>query len=118
MKKIHAPLSTLCAIFLIGCGAPATPPVKITPPVEPVAPAAAPGRIIFECDPPDAQVTVDGEARGTAAQISVQGGLTLPQGLHRFEISSPGFHPYRLELNLKAQTETIKIKLEADSQRP
>jgi len=113
MNKISAllaPLVATCLLMIGGCGTPAPPPVKNLPATD-TSPAG--GRILFECTPPDARVTVDGEPVATAAEISARGGLTLAPGLHRLEISHPGFRPYRLELNLKDQTETIKVQLEA-----
>lgn len=47
-----------------------------------------PGRLRLDVRPGDASVYVDGEFRGTAAQL---GELTLPTGPHRIEVVRPGF---------------------------
>ena len=75
------------------------------------APSQPTGRITFDCEPADAHVTVDGDAWGTAASIAARGGLELPQGLHRIEISRPGYRTFRFELILKDTPEKIEVRL-------
>ena len=107
------------AVFLLllvacsGCG-PASKPPTVTPPRPDAAAAPAPrtGKILFYCEPSRATVTVDGTPRGTAAESAAQGGLVLPQGLHRLEVSLEGYRTYRLELNLGDRLERIEIKLQ------
>jgi formylglycine-generating enzyme required for sulfatase activity len=48
------------------------------------------GEVIVRANPPDAQLLVDGEPRGTANQT-----LRLPATRHALEIRKPGFAPYR-----------------------
>ena len=96
-----------------GCG-PATAPPRPTPPPAPDAGPPAPrgGLIFFECTPADAQITVDGTARGSAEEISRAGGLRLPIGLHRFEITRDGYRAYRIELNVADKPERLRVQLQ------
>jgi formylglycine-generating enzyme required for sulfatase activity len=48
------------------------------------------GEVIVRANPPDAQLFVDGESRGTANQT-----LRLPATRHAIEIRKPGFAPHR-----------------------
>jgi hypothetical protein len=97
--------------LLVLAGCPASAPTS--PKTAPTAPATAgrEGRILFDCQPADARVAVDGREVGTAAEISRTGGLGLPQGLHRIEIAREGFRPFRIELNLGDKVETIRVQL-------
>jgi hypothetical protein len=66
---------------------------------------------VVDCEPTSARVTIDGESRGTVAETAAAGGLALPRGLHRIEISADQHGTFRLELNLGAKTERIQVKL-------
>jgi hypothetical protein len=108
----------LLAVFL-GCGPSTTKqqPPK-TPPKQPPVSVEHTGQIMFECKPAEALVNVDGDDRGTAARIAEAGGLTLPHGLHRIEITHPGFRPFRFELILGDKPETLKVELQPVGQTP
>jgi hypothetical protein len=116
----HTPTLVLLAALCVGaCGPTPKPPVTTPPaPDARVDPAPRGGKIVFECEPAEATITVDGTARGTAAEIVARGGLTLPQGLHRFEVTLKGHTTYRLELNLGDKPEKIGVRLRPLPGRP
>jgi hypothetical protein len=95
----------------VSCGPAGKQPVRATPP-QPDAATEKTGMIHFDCEPADVQVRVDGEDKGAAVEISRQGGLALPYGLHRIEITKEGHRPFRLELILGPKAETIKVELQ------
>lgn len=95
----------------VSCGPAGKQPVRAAPP-QPDAAAANTGMIHVDCEPADALVRVDGEDQGAAAEITRRGGLTLPYGLHRIEITKEGHRPFRLELILGPKVETIKVQLQ------
>jgi len=107
-----AHLSVL-AVLLAACGSTGGPPAPVPPPTP-----SNTGRIEFDCQPAEAWVVVDGERRGTVAEISRQGGLVLPQRVHRFEVTREGFRPYRIELNLGGKPEIIRVRLDPMTTTP
>ncbi len=102
------------------CAAPAPPPPN---PPKAAAPDARPsppttGRIEIACEPESAKVLVDGQPQGLVSELAAKGGLELPLGLHRIEIAAEGYRTFRLELNLGAKRETIRVKLNRVDTRP
>ena len=112
------PALAICLFLLVaGCG-PATQAPRPDPAVSTDAAAAPHGRIVFDCTPPEAQIVVDGTPRGTARELSRAGGLSLAFGLHRFEITCAGYHPFRIELNLGATPERLSVQLKPATGAP
>jgi hypothetical protein len=107
MSRIGLVLLVVCW----GCGPSTKVPPKPPPKVAPVSTEPT-GQIKFECTPAEALVNVDGEDKGTAASIAETGGLTLPHGLHRIEITHPGFRPFRFELILGDKPESLRVELQ------
>lgn len=111
----------LVALLGSGCGPSAAPPPRTAPRMvgsPATQPAARSGRILLDCQPADAVVVVDGTQRGAVSEVARRGGLTLPLGLHRIEITRDGFRPYRLELSLGEKTETIQVQLTPNEAKP
>lgn len=100
-------------LLLLACG-----PAGKRPEHRPPAPDAATvrtestGRIVLQCTPAGANVNVDGKDYGSAATIAEKGGLTLPHGLHRIEITMDGYRPFRFELILGAKPEHLEVSLQ------
>jgi len=108
-------------LMLVACGPTGKQPVHTVPQTADAAPpvhAVATGRITIDCTPVDARVNIDGQDHGTSKEVSVKGGLTLPRGLHRIEISLEGHRPFRFELILGEKPETIKVQLQPLPQPP
>jgi hypothetical protein len=121
MKRSMVLLVTSLFLLGQGCGSAGNPPPQTPPPPIPdVAPPdpANQGLILFDCQPTESRITVDGIAQGTAAAISTKHGLHLPRGLHRIEIGKEGFKTFRVELNLGEQPEVISVQLRAVDQGP
>jgi hypothetical protein len=112
MNGIGSVLLVGCMVWSLGCGPATKQAPRQTP--KPVAPdsASQTGQIRLDCKPADALVNVDGEDKGSAAAITAKGALTLPRGLHRIEITRPGFRPFRFELILGEKPETLKVELQ------
>lgn len=115
-RKRVAGALILVAAIAAGCGP--TGKQQIQSRAQPdAAPPQPTGRITFDCQPPEAQVVVDGDVLGTVKQLVEQGGATLPQGLHRIEIKHEGYHTFRFELILKDKIETIQVQLQQVDKR-
>jgi hypothetical protein len=100
-------------VVSVGCGTSAKPPpVQSVEPSPSAQPEQDTGRMLFDCQPQTARVIVDGQDQGTVEQISAQGGLKLPRGLHRVEVVHDGYQTFRFELILGEKAETIKVQLE------
>jgi len=94
------------------------PPKPLPKATDAGPPAPRVGELRIECDVPDATVTVDGEARGTVAAVSAAGGLRLAPGTHRLQLVREGYRTYRIELNVGARGESLKVKLQKKVQAP
>lgn len=66
------------------------------------------GEVVFEIEPGDASVYVDGEFYGKAAQLTR---LELPVGRHRVEVVRPGYKTEETEINVLGETTRVVVKL-------
>jgi formylglycine-generating enzyme required for sulfatase activity len=65
------------------------------------------GTLVVSADPPDAELLINGESRGAAAQT-----LELPARAHRLEIRKPGYAGYSTEINPRPGfTQAVDVKL-------
>jgi hypothetical protein len=112
--------AALALLLLVGCATPPPLPPAHKAPSQPDlgAPRSSSGRIVIGCEPDSARVMVDGDPRGSVAEIATAGGLELPRGLHRIEIAAEGYRTFRLELNLGEKPETIQVKLLRSDTKP
>ena len=67
------------------------------------------GEVVFEIDPPDASVYVDGEFLGKASQVTR---IELPSGPHRVEVVRPGYRTEETEVRVDADTRKVVVRLE------
>ncbi len=80
-------------------------PIEIEP-----EPAASTGRLILEAMPAGAQVFVDGYYAGVPEDFSsVRGGGVLEAGIHRLDVSAPGYEPAVLDLRI-APNQTVTYR--------
>ena len=79
------------------------------------APTNTQGLLRFECEPTDAEVYLDGQSRGTVAQLRAGGGLQVAMGLQRIELRRRGYVPFRVELVIGRTPETIRVHLRRKS---
>lgn len=108
-------LLSTCGLVALALCCSAPPRKAPERPAPPAADAAAPpagGRVSFACEPAEAEIRVDGEPKGTVAEINARGGLTLSFGAHRFELAHPGHQTFRVELNIGEKPEVIRVKLQ------
>jgi hypothetical protein len=94
-----------------------TAPTAPTTPSEQGSPAAArapasESGLRFAVEPADAEISVDGRAFGTVAELAGQGGiLNLAPGIYQVSLKAAGFVTWRAEVALHSGTETIRAKL-------
>lgn len=98
---------TACGSSSPKAESPALVPVEVEE-----SPAPKPG-IAFEIDPPDAEVFVDGESLGSAAEVIEAGDLILSAGLHQIMIRHDDFETSRVEVTIGEKTELLQINLQA-----
>jgi len=109
-------LAFLAALTAACASAPSRPP----PPAPPAAPAAAPAPaapaaatgLAFAVEPRDARIAIDGEARGSVADLAGSGGvLALPPGIYQVSLASPGYVTWRAEVAVRSAVERIEVTL-------
>lgn len=72
--------------------------------------------LLSGCEPPGAQIKVDGAGRGTVAEVNRRGGLSVTPGVHRLELTHPGYRSYRIELRVgKGRSERLNIQLQRNA---
>lgn len=74
----------------------------------PPAVDAARASLAFDVEPSDADVEIDGAARGKASDL---GAIELAPGPHQIVISKAGFEVWRGEVALETKPETIQVRL-------
>ena len=120
MKSL--PLKGLGWIFLVGAcaGAPSTQGEGIREPVvEAASPAVTPDAaaapvgpsLVFEVEPADALVVLDGEPVGTGADLARNGAVKVAPGIHTIVITRSGLQTWRSELLVKDGPEIIRVRL-------
>jgi hypothetical protein len=67
------------------------------------------GEVLFEVDPADASVYIDGEFHGKASQLSK---VVLPPGRHRIEVVRPGYRTEETEIEVGGEPRKVIVKLE------
>jgi hypothetical protein len=113
----------LAAAAMACASAPRPPPPAPTPaPVQapapppavpaPRAPSAPETGLLFEVEPAEAQIAVDGQPYGTVADLASRGGvLALAPGIYQVSLRAPGYATWRAEVAVRTGTEPIRVKL-------
>ena len=97
--------------YMEPAAAPARAPEPTPRPVEP----PAPGRLILDIEPAGAQVFADGYYVGVPEDFSAaRGGGLLEAGLHRLDLSAPGYESMAVDLRVSpGQPVTYRATLKA-----
>jgi hypothetical protein len=109
-------LALLAALSVACASAPARPPPSPAAPAAAPAPApAAPASaaatgLAFAVEPREARIAIDGESRGTIADLA-GGVLSLPPGIYQVSVSSPGYVTWRAEVAVRSAVERIDVRL-------
>lgn len=67
------------------------------------------GEVLFEIDPADASIYIDGEFHGKASQLSK---VQLSPGRHRIEVVRPGYRTEETEIEVGGEPRRVIVKLE------
>jgi hypothetical protein len=74
--------------------------------------AARTGDLRLQCDPPDAEVWLDGVPQGVCTDFSgTPAGLRMGEGTHRVEVLKQGFLPYVTYLSPSGARTSLRISL-------
>ncbi len=66
----------------------------------------------IDVDPPDAELTIDGQVLGAASGVSLQSGvLKLEPGVHQLSLKAKGYQTWRGEVSLGSDVEPLKVSL-------
>jgi hypothetical protein len=97
---IRLSLMVALATYLAGaCATPQKPPPQIT-------------GIRIDVEPPDAELTVDGQNLGPVSQVPLSDGvLKLEPGLHQMTLKRKGYQTWRGEVSLGNTVEPLKVSL-------
>ena len=91
--------------------APAPAPAPV-PAAAPRAPAAPETGLLFQVEPAQAEIAVDGLPYGTVADLASRGGvLALAPGIYQVSLRAPGYATWRVEVAVRNGTEPIRVKL-------
>ena len=101
----------LAFALCLACGHPSTP--RAVPP--PPAPSDAAPRpttigVTLDVTPRDAEVVIDGESRGKAAELPQA--IELPPGVHALEITRDGYASFRVEVTVSDKLESFHVRLD------
>ena len=78
----------------------------------PRAPDAAVTGLVFTVEPADAQISIDGNPRGSVADLADRRGLLpLAPGIYQVSLKAAGYVTWRAEVALRAGTESIRVEL-------
>lgn len=94
--------------------APTSTPAPAPPPAAPAprAPSAPETGLLFEVEPAEAQIAVDGQPYGTVADLVSRGGvLALAPGIYQVSLRAPGYATWRAEVAVRTGSEPIRVKL-------
>jgi hypothetical protein len=76
------------------------------------APEKAVSGFRFEVQPPDSELTVDGQVVGPVSSVPMQDGVfRLDPGVHQMSLKRKGYQTWRAEVALGSQVEALKVNL-------
>ena len=93
----------------------APPPTPALPEPKPEPPPPMPGRLVLDVSPASAQVFAGGYYVGVPGDFSGErGGGVLEAGIHRIDLSAPGYEPITVDLRVTSgQAVTYRAALKA-----
>ncbi len=72
------------------------------------------GDVRVHCEPPDAEVSLDGVPQGRCDDFGSARGLTVGQGMHRVEVKKQGHLPYQTYVDPSGAKASLSIQLRAE----
>ncbi|HET6922747.1 MAG TPA: PEGA domain-containing protein [Anaeromyxobacteraceae bacterium] len=117
--EITRSLAAILAAAAMACAsAPRPPPAPTSAPapspaaVAPRAPSAPETGLLFDVEPAEVQIAVDGRLQGTVAELASRGGvLPLAPGIYQVSLRAPGYATWRAEVAVRAGSEPIRVRL-------
>jgi hypothetical protein len=68
--------------------------------------------LVFAVEPPQAQISVDGQPYGTVADLAAREGLLpLAPGIYQVSLKAAGYTTWRAEVAVRSGTEPIRVTL-------
>lgn len=105
-------LTGLCT----GCAAHRTPTVEERAESLLKEAATRTGDVALHCDPPDAEVSVNGVPQGLCTDYSgTPSGLVLGSGMHRIDVGKSGYVPYQTYYEASGARAVLRITLQPEA---
>jgi hypothetical protein len=99
-------------LALAGCSSPRGPSALKDAPGVLAAQRSRPGDLWLTCQPPEAQVEVDGMLRGLCSDFGpTSRGISLGEGMHRIEITHAGHAPHATYVEPRGAKASLNVAL-------
>ncbi len=114
MRSLVLRLATQGSLLFSGCASSQPAVVQRVTAAQLEARPWAADSAVFECQPPDAEVSLDGVPQGTCADFSgAPRGLTMGKGMHRIDVKKQGFSPYQTFITADGTRARLRVELNA-----
>jgi hypothetical protein len=118
--KTPAPLILAALLMATGCAHKQDEPESVVRARELLRTTGATrGDVVLKCEPPDAEVYLDGVIQGVCTDFAgTPVGLTVGEGLHKVEVMKEGFWPYTTYYEPSGARATLRVQLRPRESSP
>jgi len=103
------------ALVVLGCAGRQDEPTTMAQARELLRKAEAPsGDVVLRCEPPDAEVSLDGVTQGLCSDFrGAPRGLRVGEGLHQIEVKKEGHWPYTTYIDPHGARAVLDVRLQS-----
>ncbi|MBN1207498.1 MAG: PEGA domain-containing protein [Myxococcaceae bacterium] len=103
----------MAVLVALGCAGRQEEPATMARARELLRKAEAPtGDVVLRCEPPDAEVTLDGVTQGLCSDFQgTPRGLRVGEGLHQIEVKKEGYWPYTTYIEPHRTRAVLDVRL-------
>lgn len=103
----------MVALVALGCAGRQEEPATMARARELLRSARAPsGDVVLRCEPPDAEVSLDGVAQGLCSDFrGAPRGLRVGEGMHQIEVKKEGHWPYTTYIDPHRARAVLEVRL-------
>ncbi len=70
-----------------------------------------PGNLRIDCQPPGAELRIDGVPMGHCRDFGLERPITLKEGMRIVEVTHAGYLPYRVHVDPRGTRATLQVEL-------